>query len=131
MQNLLEGISVEGIIKPGEIYVFTESEDRLDEIEGPDISYTIRSDDELMAALEMEVFTVLPDWYDIKEFIGWERISEDCYRFRFSCDPNEQSRKKIHSLYLHRMIRVSERLEWVKSHFENRDAADSGESNYD
>lgn len=54
MQNCFKEVSLGGIIHPGQIYVFTESEDRLDVIEGPAISYTIRSEEELVAALEME-----------------------------------------------------------------------------
>ena len=131
MQNLLNGICVKGIIKPGEIYVFTQSEDRLDEMEGPDISYTIQSDEELMAALEMEVFRVLPSWYNLKGFLGWEKLSDNCYQFRLSCHPSEYSKRTVYSLYLHRMIHVSERLEWVKRYFTEGECGERHESGYD
>jgi len=117
MRNLLDGISLKGIIKPGEIYVITESDDRLAEIEGPGLSYTIRSEEELRAALEMEVYTILPGIHDIKEFIGWEWLSDDCCQFRMTCVPDEWTEDNEYSLYLHRMMHFSEGLEWVKRVF--------------
>ncbi|GGB23831.1 hypothetical protein [Puia dinghuensis] len=115
MDKLLDGISVKGIIKPGEVYVFTESESRLDEISGPGLAYTIRSDDELRAALAMEVYLILPVWCDIKDYIGCIKLSDDCYVFQLLIDHDFRPTSKIYSKYLHRVIQFKERLAQVNS----------------
>jgi len=117
MQKLLDGISLKEITKPVEIYVFTNSEDRFENMRGPALGYTIRSDEELITALEMEVYIVWATTYEFKEFMGWRRLSEDSYEFRLSCIPSEHYRRNVYSLYLHRIIKVNERLEWVKLHW--------------
>ena len=94
-----------------------DSEDRLAEIPGPDVTYMIRTDEELVAALEMEVYKVLPTWYKLEGFIGLEWISDDYLQFRLACKPDNFYRNEVYSIYLHRMLNVSQRLEWVELHY--------------
>ena len=107
MHKSFEGISLSGIVKPGEIYIFCDNRDKGWQPEPLNLLYTIRSDAEILPALDMEM-KVLADIYLFKKYLGFQKISEDCHEFRMLCNDDEGIKTKF-SLYLHRIFSFEEK----------------------
>ena len=114
MKKLFEGVSLKGIVKPGEAYIFNEHQSTGYEPEPIDILYLIRSEDDLIQALEMELIIVLSDLYEIRKFLGFQKVTEDCYRFKALCYQKEDRKQVEYRIYLHRIKSFNERLARVK-----------------
>ena len=109
MHQFLNGVPTDGILAPGEVYIFTECESRACHIDPLHFSYVIKSEREVLPALEVEL-TSLEDYYDFKDYTGCKRISDDCYVFRFQCLEKPDMKKKVYALYLHRMMSLQDVL---------------------
>ena len=93
MANILE-ISLDAdLLKPGEIYILHEN-DRAEDDAGP-IEYVcfIKSADEIMPAIKMMAEGVMQ--YEIKEYLGCTRVSEDCVGFTMRCFDTRKRKKLI------------------------------------
>ena len=120
MDFLLIGLSFKGIIRLGEVYIFSETKDRAYEMEPLDMAYVIQSDDEIAPALNMEIFDVMYGVYEFKKFIGYEQLTDDCYRFRMLCYEFRQRKRCVYTLYLHRVMKFCERLKIVSGRFDDQ-----------
>jgi len=109
MHKLFQGLSVSGIVRPGHIYLFCDNLERGWHPEAVDFLYTIRSDDEVLPALDMEL-KILSDIYELKKYFGFTKISDDCYQFSMLCYERELGSKNRFSLYLQRIVSFEEKL---------------------
>jgi hypothetical protein len=108
MHKSFEGVSVSGIVKPGEIYIFCDNLERGWQPEPLDFLYTIRSEAEILPALDMEM-KILSDTYVLKKYLRFKKISDDCHEFRMLCY-DEEGIKVFFSLYLQRIFSFEEKL---------------------
>jgi len=98
MDFLLRGLSFDGIVTPGEVYIFTEKKDRSYDIEPLTITYVIRADHEIAPALKMEMFDIMDEIYEFIRFLGYEQMADDCYRFRMLCYKLPDRKRCVYSL---------------------------------
>ena len=115
MNKLFDGVSVVGIVVPGETYIFSENASPGGDPGPISYLYVIRKDEEILQALEMEYCTVLADMYEVKKFLGIRRLKEDCYEFRTRCFEKELEEEQDCCLFLHRVRTFKERLEEVNT----------------
>jgi hypothetical protein len=100
MKKTFKPISEVRICRPGEIYIFCESDDPGWDPGPIEFMYIIRSDDEIIPALKMDVEGYLS--YQIKRFVGCAKISDSCFELKMECyDPEEGDIK--YSVFLHRI----------------------------
>jgi hypothetical protein len=111
MHPNLNGITTEGLIRPDETYIITEFEERGHLVDPLDIMYIIKSEDEIVPALEMQMFIILKSFYDFKAYLGCEKMSDDCYAFKMQCVDKADEEDCICYLYLHRLTTFKERLQ--------------------
>lgn len=111
MNETFGGLSRTGILRPGENYILVSFEDQDLEQAAIGELYLIRTEQEFLEALDMEN-RMLPDaLYELMEFRGLERISDDCYRVIMVCF--EFGEETDYSLYLHRVKYVEEKRKAV------------------
>jgi len=108
MKTLFKNVSLTGVIRPGEVYTFTEDDDRGCGIDCLEYMYIIRSDDEIAPALDMEMFTILNDFYNFTTFLGHEKLSDDCHRFRVKAIPKSERKHIVYCFYLQRIMTFPE-----------------------
>jgi len=108
MHKSFEGVTLSGIVKPGETYVLCENLDSTWQVESLDYLYTIRSEAEILVALDMEM-TIISEIFQLIKYLGFRRVSEDCHEFRMLCY-DEEGTEMIFSLYLHRITTLEEKL---------------------
>jgi hypothetical protein len=113
MHKSFEHADVSGIIKPGEIYIFCDNEERKLRPESVDYIYTIRSEMEILPALDMEMINI-SSVYRFRKYLGSEKISEDCHQFKMLCY-NELGETTVISQYLQRVSTFEEKF---KRHLE-------------
>jgi hypothetical protein len=108
MHKSFEGVSVSGIVKPGEIYIFCDNLERGWQPEPLDYIYTIKSEAEILPALDMEM-KILADTYVLKKYLRSRKISDDCHQVKMLCY-DEEGIEFVFSLYLQRIISFEEKL---------------------
>jgi hypothetical protein len=109
MNKVFEGVVISGVIKPGEVYIISEG-DRDSRADGISVLYTIREDSEIIPALDMETRMVCGDIYEVLEFLGIHKISEDSYQVALICKDIEDNRTFMQGFYIHRILSFHERL---------------------
>src|SRR5882724_978329 len=110
MGKSFKSIPEAGIFKPGDLYIFYEDKDPGYDPGPIEFMYFIRSEDEIMPALRMEIEQVL--WFRLKNFLGCTKISDTCYELKMECyDPEEGDIQ--YSLFLHRIKTVQETMREV------------------
>lgn len=108
MKSILKDISVPNIITPGDMYILHKSKNSWHE-PGPIIHmYFIKSDEEIMPAIGMEISY---SDYELKKFIGWDRVSSSCVEFKFLIYDSEAEKEVEYSIFLHRIKTVPEALD--------------------
>lgn len=115
MHQILQNIHISGIIAPGDTYLFSaEKEPGWDP--GPiDQMYVLTRDEDILPALEMELCMILGNCYEVRRFIRWSQILDDCYEFRFQCFDKEEKKETGYSLFLHRLSSFREKLAWAQT----------------
>ena len=114
MKKLFEVIPLKGIVKPGEAYIFQDYQSAMFEPRPIAWMYLIRTDDDLLQALEMELLIVRSDLYETIEFLGFREVAEDCYEFKVLCYEKEEKKHLKYCIYLHRIKSFNEGLAVVK-----------------
>ena len=115
MSTLFEGVSISGIVKPGQAYMLFGND--CGNVEGEiDLMYFISSEEELLKTLEMEMQVVLGYLFQVTKFIGVEQVTDDRHVFRIVCSRNGEPHSN-RSLYLHRLKRYPEMLIKMKQIF--------------
>jgi hypothetical protein len=115
MNKLFDGVSVVGIVVPGEAYIFSEKASPAWDPGPISYLYVIKKDEEILPALEMEFCTVLAEMFEIRKFSGMRRVTDDCYEFRTRCFEREVKEEQDCCLYLHRLRTFKERFEQVNT----------------
>jgi len=110
METLFKNVSFAGVLNPGDVYVLMERENRVLNIGPMDLPYTVRSDDEIAKALNMTMFKLLTDYYDFKEFLGYDKVSENCFRFRIKAIDKSERKTIVYCFYLQRLMTFQETL---------------------
>jgi len=110
METLFKDVSFAGVLRPGEVYLLTEHENRGLKMEPLEFLYSIRSDDEIARALDMTMFKLLKDYYDFKEFLGYDKVSKDCLRFRVKAIDKFERKNIVYPFYLQRLTTFQETL---------------------
>jgi hypothetical protein len=114
MHQVLENISLSGIIAPGDVYILS-AEKYQGWDPGPiDEMYILTHDEDLLPAFEMELCIFLADLYEPRKLIKWGEILDGCYEFRFLCYDKTDEKEIGYSLFLHRLPTFSEKLACVK-----------------
>jgi hypothetical protein len=109
MNKAFDGVSISGVAKSGQAYIWSDHADR-DRFPDPiRYLYAMRTDDEILLAIELEM-TLLDDIHEVRKFLGHRRISDDCYQFNLICYDKEDDREIEFSLYLHRLMSFQEKL---------------------
>ncbi len=117
MNSKFDGVSTAGIIKPGDLYIIYEQADRGWDPGPIEFIYAIRKDEDILAALDMELSIVMAEYYELKRFVGVTKISDDCHEFRMFIHDKEDDKDREWSLYLHRITPFEEKLEETKKRF--------------
>src|SRR5579872_4297955 len=101
MHKAFENVSITGTIRPGDTYVLAE--DRLRPFDEIDDLYAIRTDEEILLALDMDINLVCGEDYETRKFLGIIKISEDGYIIRVRCYEKLTKRLIVFAYCLHRV----------------------------
>ena len=116
MHKAFEHVSIAGTSRPGETYVLAEDRPRpCDDI---DDLYALRTDEEILLALDMDINLACGEFYETRKFLGVTRISEDDYIIRVRCYEKGSKRLLVFAYCLHRVRSFQEELARVKELFE-------------
>jgi hypothetical protein len=128
MATLFEGVSISGIVKPGQVYMLFDA--TCGDVDGEiDLIYLIRSERELADTLKMEWEIVLGSMYRYRKLVKVEKVEEDRHAFRMLIGEDEQSLIQ-HCLYLHRIKPYAEMLVKMMETFAVDSTARPGERGY-
>lgn len=114
MNELFKDIEVAGIVKPGSVYFFFEHSSRGQEIGPIEYACPIVSDCEILPAIEMVMCIMLAESYELRRFLGWRKLSDDCYKFSMLCYEFGEEREIEYYMYMHRLLTFEERLRCTK-----------------
>jgi hypothetical protein len=115
MNNNLTCIQLSGIVKPGEIYLLKEDGFDLGDAEN---LYTIKADEEIIRALDMEVNIVCRACWTFRTFLGIKQLSEDSHLIRLLCYDKQQEKEIAIPYALYRIKSFQEELANMKELFE-------------
>ena len=120
MATLFEGVSISGIVKPGQVYMLFDA--NCGNVSGEiEMMYLVRSERELLKTLQMEWDIVLGTLYKVRKLVRVEKIGEDRHEFRMAIGEDEMSLIP-HFLYLHRVKAYPEMLVKIREVFANVEA---------
>jgi hypothetical protein len=119
MNKLFKDVSVTGIIEGDNIYILHDWSDRSSKPEPIEYLFTIRHEAEILPALDMAICTELAEDYELREFLGWEKFSKDCYVFKMRCLDKQEDVEVEYSLYLHRIMSLAEKQAWLQDAFKS------------
>jgi hypothetical protein len=118
MGTLFKGVSISGIVEPGQFYLLFG--DDCGNVEGEvDLMYFIRSEDDLIQTLEMEMEIVLASMFPRRKFKGVKKLTDDRHEIRILCHDRDK-RKQFQNLYLHRLKPYGEMLVMMREIFLSR-----------
>ena len=117
MNSLLKDVSVSGIINQGHVYILEEFLSRDCELGPIGYLFILTQEEQILPALDMTMCTILAETYELKQFLGCFKISENCYEFKMFCMDKGDDIEVEYSLYLHRLMTFEEKLAWVKAIF--------------
>jgi len=117
MNEVIKTIPTSGIVSPGEVYIFDERPDRAHSPDPIKYLYVIKREEEILPALEMEFCIVLAGEYELRQFLGWRKISADCQECKLICYDKVEETEVDYFLYLHRIMTFEEKLARVKELF--------------
>jgi hypothetical protein len=104
----------EGVIVPGETYLLRSERKSLFETGSIENLYTIRSIDEMEAAIELEVDTLLSERFEYREFLDVRSLDDGRYMLRLWCHDKKRKRGVPFYLFLHRIPGAVEMLRQAK-----------------
>jgi hypothetical protein len=111
----------QGVIVPGETYLLRSERKSLFETGSIENLYTIRSVDEMEAAIELEVDTRLPERFEYREFLEVRSLDDGRYMLRLWCHDKKRKRGVPFYLFLHRIPGAGEMLRRTKERIESKD----------
>jgi small nuclear ribonucleoprotein (snRNP)-like protein len=124
MHTAFEGVSVAGVIEPGQVYILCCESRRGFPAESIESTFTVRSEHEILEALDMEMNIVLADWIELRKFLNIQKIGDNCHEFRMLCYDKESEHRIVYSLYLHRIRSFTEELYRISKLFLDIDDED-------
>jgi hypothetical protein len=107
----------EAVIVPGETYLLHSERKSLSEAGPIENLYTIRSVDEIPAAIELEVDTLLSERYEFWELLDVCRLGDGRFMLRLWCHDKMKKRNGPFYLFLHRIPDAGEMLRQAKERF--------------
>ena len=110
MNKALIGVSITGIIEPGQLYILGENRDRGWNPQPIDCLFCIREDKEILEALDMDYSIILAEKCELKKYLGFKKINRNCYEFKLLVYEKDEGEEVRHSVYLHRILTFSEFL---------------------
>lgn len=117
MNKIFDGVSVAGIIKPGNIYIFCDNQDRGADPEPIEYLYVIKDDKEILQALDMELCIVMARHFEPIKFLRTRKVNKDCHEFSVLCYEKDSKEEVKYTLYLHRIQSFEEALTQVENIF--------------
>jgi hypothetical protein len=110
MHSALKDVTVTGIIKPGDVYIFHTDSENTAQIDQLNYMYVIMRDEQILPALEMETCLVIAEDYELKQFLGIHKISRDCYEFKILAYNKPERQDEERCYYLHGVQSFEEKL---------------------
>lgn len=119
MNKVFDGVKFNGVVKPGETYILTEADPYLNSIYE---LYTIRTDEEFLAAVDMIMVLICNLGIELLEYVGIEKIrkkghDEETYEIRLQCRDNFDGKLYIERLVLERLHTFPEEAQRLKEYF--------------
>jgi hypothetical protein len=109
----------EEVIKPGEIFILNEACDGEGEDRRPiEELYWIRSAEEIIGAIEMEIGIYLAEYYEFRRLNGIRKVGEGCYELALVCYDRQEEKDQSYPLFLHRINSFGEMLAKAKELFD-------------
>jgi hypothetical protein len=124
MHTVFQSLSVAGVIEPGQVYILCCESHKGLPAEPIELTFTIRSEHEILEALDMEMSIVLADWIELRKFLSIQKVCDDCHEFRMLCYDKESEHRIVFSLYLHRLRSFAEELDRIRELFLDIDDED-------
>jgi hypothetical protein len=114
MHSLLKDFPFAGLIDPEQIYILFDSDDGTELSIETEYLYTIRNEQELIDGLTLEIESLAN--FDCKalDFLGVQRISDDCYEFTLRVLNTDNNREELHQKYLRRILTAKEGIKKLK-----------------
>ena len=121
MNKIFNGVSVVGIIEPGQLYIIADSPDRGTSPEPINYLYCIREEREILEAMDMEFCIVQAETYEAKQFLGFRKVNRNCHEFKVLCIEKDGGKKVQMKFYLHRLLSFEENLLAMRKLFGSKD----------
>jgi len=117
MNKVFNKVSIEGIVEPGQLYIFDGCRDRGSYLEPIEYLFCVKENNEILLALDMEYSIVLAETCELIEFIGFRKVNRNCHEFKFLGYEKDTGKKAKRTLYLHRILPFNEYLTKMKRLF--------------
>jgi len=103
MNKIFNDVSVAGILVPGQVYVLSESQPDWIPTGPIEELFVIKSEAEILIALDMIYGQMFAEDYDLVEFSGIRKINDDCHEFRILCYDRKFEENVEFSQYVNRI----------------------------
>lgn len=117
MNKGFQQLKLPAIVKPGEIYLLTHNLGK-DELHEPYPLYTVRSDEEVIAAMDMHIHLIHGETYEFRKFLGLKEIHEDTHVIKLLCYDKLYCVNTMVRFFLARMLSFEEKLERARNVYE-------------
>jgi hypothetical protein len=117
MNKGFQQLKLPAIVKTGEIYLLTHNLGK-DELREPYPLYTIRSNKEVIAAMDMHVHLIHGDTYEFRKFLGVKEILQDTHVIKLLCYDKLYCVNTMIRFFLCRMLSFEEKLERARDIYE-------------
>lgn len=109
MNKVFQDVDLSNAVIPREVYILSRHQRRLQTDEVASL-YTIESDSELVAALDMDVHLINGDKYELRKFLGIKEIRVNTHLIRLLCYDKLVCVNVIVRYFLHRIATFHEEL---------------------
>jgi len=104
MNKVFNNVSIEGIVEPGQLYIFDGCRDRGYSPEPIECLFCVKEDKEILLALDMEYSIVLAETCQLMEFLGFRKVNRNCHEFKLLVYEKDTGENIKRTLYLHRIL---------------------------
>lgn len=113
MNKVFQDVQLSGIVIPGGTYILNKHPKKLliDDVES---LYVIRSDEEVVAALDMQVNMIDGDKFELVKFMGIKSIGWHTLLIRLLCYDKLYCVNVVVRFFLHRLNTLNEQLSSTK-----------------
>ena len=121
MNKIFNDVSVAGILAPGQLYVLSEAPRDSLYPEPIEELFIIKNETEILIALDRIFGQMFADEYELVEFLGIRKVSDDCHEFKILGCLKKSEKNIMLSRYLNRVRSFEEFESEIERYYGDED----------